>query len=510
MFDKFYGFSEKPFELTPNPRFLYLTRSHKEALASMTHGIKNPKGFISMTGEVGTGKTTLIHSLLSNLDEKVKTVFIFHTTITFNDLLKTILRELDQASVKQNKMDLLHQLIQYLVLMGTRGETLAIFIDEAQNLSQKLMGELQMFSNLESKVIQIVFVGQPELEDKLNSEDLTQLKRSIKIRHQIRGLSEEESTEYINHRLKLVGSSSSEIFTPKAISMICSHAQGIPRVINVLCDNALLMGYSLSKKRIDVDIIREVIKNMEGLSPRKTIPSSTTVINKFHPLPFGLQFPLNKAYLIIIISLLCLGVFILLTRRYLEQKSFKIWDIKSLKSHYIDTEPSSTETSSQITPPSTSISTRGREYKLKEVVAVKKGQTLSQLTQKYYGMTNRTLIDFILELNPEITNVHLIIFDQKIKIPNITEELLIIQSPDRTYQIHAGTFKTPDAAKLYSNEPVLKGKKIEILPRKVSPRETCYRVMIEKFDNKDEALKMISLLKKNGLLPAFGGLPKIE
>jgi len=510
MYDKFYGFSEKPFELTPNPRFLYLTRSHREALASMTHGIKNPKGFISMTGEVGTGKTTLIYSLLSNLDEKVKTVFIFHTTITFNDLLKTILRELDQASVKENKMDLLHQLIQYLVLMGTRGETLAIFIDEAQNLSQKLMGELQMFSNLESKVIQIVFVGQPELEDKLNSEDLTQLKRSIKIRHQIRGLSEEESTVYINHRLKLVGSSSSEIFTPKAISMICSHAQGIPRVINVLCDNALLMGYSLSKKRIDVDIIREVIKNMEGLSPRKTIPSSTTVINKFYPLPLGLQFPLNKAYPIIIISLLCLGVFILLTYRYLEQKSIKIWDIKSLKSHYIDTEPSSTETSSQITPPSTPISTGGREYKLKEVVAVNKGQTLSQLTQKYYGMTNRTLIDFILELNPEITNVHLIIIDQKVKILNITEELLIIQSPDHTYKIHAGTFETPNPAKLYINEPVLKGKKIEILPRKVSPRETWYRVMIEKFDNKDEVLKMISLLKKNDLLPAFGGLPKIE
>jgi general secretion pathway protein A len=509
MYNEFYGFSEKPFELTPNPRFLYLTRSHREALASMTHGIKNPKGFISMTGEVGTGKTTLIYSLLNNLDEKVKTVFIFHTTITFNDLLKTILRELDLTAVKENKMDLLHQLIQYLVLMGTRGETLAIIIDEAQNLPRKVMGELQMFSNLESKVIQIVFVGQPELEDKLNSEDLKQLKQSIKIRCQIRVLSEEESKGYIDHRLRLVGSSSSEIFTPKAISMICSYAQRIPRVINVTCDNALLMGYSLPKKRIDVDIIREVIKNMEGPSLQKTIPSSTTIANKFRAFPFGLQFSLNKAYPIII-SLLFLGALILLTLRYFEQKSAKTWDIKSIKSRYVDTEPSSTSTSIQITPPSASIATMGREYKLKEVVVVKKGQNISQLTQKYYGMANITLIDFILDLNPEITNVHLIIVNQKIKIPNITEESLIIQSPDRTYKIHAGTFETPDNAKLYSDEPVFKGKKIEILPLKVSPRETWYRVVIGKFDNKNEVLKMISLLKENGLLPAFGGLVKIE
>jgi general secretion pathway protein A len=510
MYNEFYGFSEKPFELTPNPRFLYLTRSHREALASLTQGIKNRKGFISMTGEVGTGKTTLIYSLLNTLDEKVKTVFIFHTTVTFSDLLKTILRELDLAAAKENKGDLLHQLIQYVGLMGTKGETLAIIIDEAQNLPPKVMGELQMFSNLESKVIQIVFVGQPELEDKLNSGDLTQLKKSIEIRRQIRGLSEEESKEYIDHRLKLVGSRSSEIFTPNAISMICSYAQGIPRVINVLCDNALLMGYSLSKKRIDVDIIREVIKKMEGLSSQKTIPSSTSVFNKFHAFPFGLQFLLNKVYPIIIIFLLCLGAFILLTHRYLEQKSFKIWDIKSIKRYYIDTEPPSTETSSQITPPSTSIATTGREHKLKEVVAVKKGQTLSQLTQNYYGMINETLIDFILELNPEITNIHLIIVDQRIKIPNITEELFIIQSPDRTYKIHAGTFKTPDPVKFYRDEPVLKGKKIEILPRKVSPQETWYRVMIGMFDNKNEALKMISLLKKNGLLSAFGDFIKIE
>ena len=509
MYNEFYGFSEKPFEVTPNPKFLYLTSSHREALTSMIDGIKNQKRFISITGEVGTGKTTLIYSLLNSFDEKVKTVFIFHTTITFKELLETVLQELDLTFVKENKTGLIHQLIQYLALMGSRGETLAIIIDEAQNLPQKVMEELQMLSNLESKVIQIVFVGQPELEDKLNSEDLRQLKQSIKIRCQIRVLSEEESKGYIDHRLRLVGSSSSEIFTPKAISMICSYAQRIPRVINVTCDNALLMGYSLPKKRIDVDIIREVIKNMEGPSLQKTIPSSTTIAKKIRAFPFGLQFSINKAYPIII-SLLFLGALILLTLRYFDQKFAKTWDIKSIKSRYADTEPSSTPTSIQITPPSASIATMGREYKLKEVVVVKKGETISQLTQKYYGMANKTLIDFILDLNPEITNVHLIIVNQKIKIPNITEESLIIQSPDRSYKINAGTFETPDHAKLYSDEPVFKGKKIEILPRKVSPRETWYRVVIGPFAHKDDCLKVIDQLKGKGLLPVFGGILKME
>jgi phage tail protein X len=306
-----------------------------------------------------------------------------------------------------------------------------------------------------------------------------------------------------------VGSSSSEIFTPKAISMICSYAQRIPRVINVTCDNALLMGYSLPKKRIDVDIIREVIKNMEGPSLQKIIPSSTTIAKKFRAFPFGLQFSLNKAYPIII-SLLFLGALILLTLRYLEQKSAKTWDIKSIKSRYVDTEPSSTSTSIQITPPSASIATMGREYELKEVVVVKKGETISQLTQKYYGMANTTLMALILDCNPEITNANLIILNQKIKIPKITEELLIIQYPEHTYKIHVGTFQNSSFVRFYRNEPVLEGKVVEIFPRKVSPQETWYRVVVGPFAHKDDCLKVIDQLKGKGLLPVFGGILKME
>jgi general secretion pathway protein A len=515
MYNEFFGFSETPFEPTPNPKFLYLSRSHREALASMTHAVKNRKGFISVTGDVGTGKTMLIHAFLTRLDERVRTVHIFHTTLTFNELLKTILSELHVANIKEDTTDLLSQLAQYVRQLNSKDEMLAIIIDEAQDLPPIVMKDLQMIAPLGSKGMKIVFVGQPGFEDKLKAEDLGPLKQSIETRRQIRGFSEEESAKYIDHRLKLAGRSSLEIFSPEALSLICSYSRGIPRVINILCDNALLMGFRSSTKKIEVDMIHEVIRNLEGPRRRRAVLSSTAVVNKFHAFPFGLNFLFKKATPIIALSLLCLGAFIFLTHRYLRQKSTDISEIKSLQSHEVNTPPPSAPKSSQKTPPppqktpSPAVTAAlGREYTLKKIVAVGKGQTISQLTQEYYGMVNLTLIDLLLELNPAINNVHLILVDQEIKVPNITEVLLIIPSSDHTYRIHAGTFETPDSAKLYSDEQVLKEKKIEIVPRNVSPRETWHRVLIGKFDNKEEALKMIFLLKEKGLLPAFGGILK--
>jgi general secretion pathway protein A len=509
MYNQFFGFSEKPFELTPDPRFIFLTPSLRKALASTIYWIRERGGFISIVGEAGTGKTILIHSLLNSLDEKVKTIFIFHTTVSFNDLLRVILRELDLWDVEKSEKGLWNQFIQYSTQIAAKNEILVIIIDEAQKLTEEVMEKLKMFSNLESKAIKIVLVGQPELEDKLNLKSLTQLKQMIRVRCQIKALSEEESKEYIDHRLRYVGSSSPEIFTPESISMICHYAKGIPRVINTLCDIAFLTGYRLFKKKIDANIIREAIKDMEGPPLQKTTSSSSTPIDESRKSPLKSRFFLSKLPLIVLFIFL-IGWLSLLIYRSSSQKPAQTLGIKSIISPQVSSESSSTSTSSHTTPTSVSKAAMERKYKLREVIAVKQGQTVSQLTQKYYGRADLTLIDLILELNPEITNVHLIMVDQKIKIPHITEELLITPYPDHTYKIHAGTFDAPDPAKVYSKEPVLKGKKMEILPRKVSSRETWHRVMIGDFGNKDEALEMVSLLKKRGELPAFGGFPKSE
>src|SRR4030043_524545 len=231
MYNEFFGFSEKPFELTPDPRFIFFPPSLRKALASVIYGIKERGGFISIVGEAGTGKTILIHSLLNSLDEKVKTILIFHTTVSFNDLLRVILRELDLWDVEKSEKGLWNQFVQYSTQIVAKNEILVIIIDEAQKLTEEVMEKLKMFSNLESKAVKIVLVGQPELEDKLNLRSLTQLKQMIRVRCQIKALSEEESKEYIDHRLRHIGSSSLEMFTPEAIPMVCASANGIHSTI---------------------------------------------------------------------------------------------------------------------------------------------------------------------------------------------------------------------------------------------------------------------------------------
>ena len=504
MYEKFYGLSEKPFELTPDPKFLYVTPSYQKALASIADGIKDQKRFISITGEVGTGKTTLVHSLLNNLDEKVKSAFIFHTTITFKDLLKIILQELGLVVTREGTAGLLHQLIEHLTQITARGERVAIIIDEAQDLPLKVLEEIQMFCNLQTRLAQFVLVGQPELEDILNSEALRQLQQSIEIRCQLKALNEEESKEYIDHRLRLVGSGSLEVFTQEAISMICSYARGIPRMLNVLCDNALLKGYSLSKKKIGGDILLEVMKEIEGPGSKKVALSSSATANRFRSFLWP-NVSVKKVFLAVLI-ILCLSGLLLSIRGYLSRKPTDTWDIESIKNSHVDAEPPSSATIPPIAP-TLPIAVVSGEKKVKQIVTVKEKQTISYLAQKYYGTFNKTVVDFILDFNPEITNVDLILVDQKIKIPLITEELLIIPSPGPAYKIHAGTFQTPDVARLYRDEPELKEKKVEILTRQVSPRETWYRVIIGTFNDQGDVLKMIHLLKEKNLLPAFGGLP---
>jgi type II secretory pathway predicted ATPase ExeA len=265
MYEHFFGFSQRPFNVTPDPRFLFMTDSHQEALASLVYGIQERRGFISISGEIGTGKTTLLNYLQTILDPNVKTVFIFQTQITFEELLEQILRDLKLRIIDRSKISMTRELKRYLFRAFERKENMAILIDEAQNLSNEVLEELRMLSNIETgeaKLFQMILIGQPELEKKLNSEGLRQLKQRIGIRRQIRPLSQEESRLYIEQRLQKIGSSIEEVFTPEALELICLHSKGIFRTINILCDNAFLIGYSLKTKRIHGSIVREVLGDM--------------------------------------------------------------------------------------------------------------------------------------------------------------------------------------------------------------------------------------------------------
>jgi general secretion pathway protein A len=270
----FYGFSEKPFEVVPDPQFFYSSPSHLSVLTSVINSIENRENLVCVTGEVGTGKTTFVHFLLHCLEEKVKTALIAYPSNTFEELVSNILLGLNQRVVEEMKQALLDQLNRYLAEKIREEETLVVIVDEAQNLPSEVMEELGTFYEGGRWVgrLQIILVGAPELEHKISTPRLRRFAREIGVRCQISPLTEEESMKYIDHRLKLVGSRSREVFTPEAISLMVRHARGFPRVINILCDNAFMIGYGLSKTRVDEDMVRQAIKDMETPTQQKLIP----------------------------------------------------------------------------------------------------------------------------------------------------------------------------------------------------------------------------------------------
>src|SRR5262245_26503689 len=267
LYQTYFGSSQAPFNITPDQGFRYLSASHREGLAQLSYGIRARKGFVVLTGEVGTGKTTLIHALLNDLNGSAHTALIFSAIVSPADLLRTVCEEFGLIEPKrpfQEIHDYLVSLNEFLLESYRKGENCALIIDESQNLSAEVLESIRLLSNFETskdKLLQILLVGQPELAVRLNSPELRQLKQRVMLRHHLRALSRQEWCEYVSNRLKVAGGDRS-IFTPTALESIYSYSGGIPRVVNVLCDNALLTAYALGRKAIDTEIVREVADDL--------------------------------------------------------------------------------------------------------------------------------------------------------------------------------------------------------------------------------------------------------
>ena len=268
MYESFFSLKEKPFTITSNPSFLFLSKRHQEALSHLLYGIKERIGFIEITGEVGTGKTTLCRALLNRLDEKTRSAFIFNSNMTGSQLMQTIVEDLGIPTSEKGRGGLFSALNRFLIKQLSLDNNVVLIIDEAQNLTGKLLEQIRMLSNLEAenqKLIQIVLVGQPELRDKLNTPSLRQLRQRIAIRCQIEALTKEELALYIEHRLRLAGANGDgPSFESDALEEIFRYTAGIPRLINIVCDRALLTGYVTEQKIIDREVIKQSIHEIEG------------------------------------------------------------------------------------------------------------------------------------------------------------------------------------------------------------------------------------------------------
>ena len=279
MYLQHYGFKTDPFHITPDPRFFYLSASHKEAYASMVYGLKKRKGFIAVIGEVGLGKTTVVRSFLQQKSSQteIKTIFIFNPAVSFQGLLHQICEELEIEfptslhTDSDNTSEIVKHLHHVLIEEYARGNLIVLVIDEAQNMPVETLENLRMLSNLETtqnKLLQIFLVGQPELERKLNQPELRQLKQRLAIRSTLKSLNKKETVQYIEHRLKKAGLPKQTVFTRRALRLIHQYAKGNPRRINILCDNALVTGFGYGVRRIGPGIIKEVNRDFLGADRR--------------------------------------------------------------------------------------------------------------------------------------------------------------------------------------------------------------------------------------------------
>ena len=267
MYKSFYGLKENPFNVNPDPRFLYLTKQIEEALTGLMYGIQTRKGFITLTGEVGTGKTTLINRLLDWLHHRdARTAFLFNSRMNSNQLFDFILAEFDIPCESKSKSQQLLKLNHWLLDRYRAGETVVLIIDEAQNLTYPVLEEIRLLTNLETsteKLLQIVLSGQPELDEKLKLPQLRQLRQRIMLRCKTSPLTKEQTRDYISERLRIAGSSGQPIFSDQAIDAIHIYSLGIPRVINLLCEHSLVNSFVEQQRPVLPKIVEEVAREFQ-------------------------------------------------------------------------------------------------------------------------------------------------------------------------------------------------------------------------------------------------------
>jgi len=272
MYRDFYNLHKQPFHITPDPEFLFLSPSHREAFAAIIYGIEQRKGFLAITGEVGVGKTTILRAYLEKTGhEQHRIIYVFNAAVSFSGLLKLILGEFGVAASEDDPFEMVNRLHHLLIDEYQNNRNVVLIIDEAQNMPVATLESLRMLSNLETsedKLLQIILVGQPELTRLLDLHELRQLRQRIAVRCQIDPLTRAESLAYIQHRLARAATHGGVIFAPGALQPIIKEARGIPRIINILCDNALLTGFGCQQKPITRKIVKEVVAEHRGSKPR--------------------------------------------------------------------------------------------------------------------------------------------------------------------------------------------------------------------------------------------------
>lgn len=542
MYEQHFGFRESPFSITPDPRFFYANSVYLEAYANLRYGIEAKKGFIAVTGEVGTGKTTLLRKLMLSLDKTIQTVLVFNTDVTFNELLRVISRELGLSTAGKDRLSMIEGLNDYLIEQLEHGRTVCMLIDEVQNLSDESLEGLRLLSNLETdrqKLLQIVLMGQPELQAKLDQPHLRQLKQRIAIRSELARLRDDEVGSYINFRIRVAGCDNPELFHSDAVEKIAFYSRGIPRLINVICDNALVIAFAGSEKYVSPEVIGEVVRDLRiapdnqlihdqtnQLTPNQSarardvaepaegaeILSSETTVPISKRKPIGAFAAAAAASLAIVIllgfaSLTDPGKFFTGASESLNgyQKNLAEWALlvtgqnanppKRVNVKIADTRQQTAE-----------ITAKSNDHRL----TIQNGSTVFQIATDAYGSRSAILgIDLIKEFNPEIANLNWINAGQDLVLPALNEETLLRQQQDGSFRLIVASFLSRREAEDFAERIVRDGFPVVVTVRPVSNNLMLHRLEINGLRNREDAKHPIHIGFINRWLP-FTPKPAIE
>ena len=500
MYNCHFGFRESPFSVTPDPRFFYTNTVYLEAFATLRYGIEAKKGFIVITGEVGTGKTTLLRKLLHTLENTVHSVFIFNTYLSFPELLQLTLHDLGLTPKNQSKVTMLQELNEYLIKQLQQGHTVSMLIDEAQNLSHEVLEDLRLLSNLETdqeKLIQIVLMGQPELQAKLAQPNLRQLKQRVALQCRLHPLKDNEVGPYIDFRLKTAGYEGKELFDSDAVERIAFYSKGIPRVMNIICDNALLSAYAASQQVVSADMIEEVARDL-GLrwepsfteaddAPIAQAPEgeeNTPILQVPNDAVQHRATPLMRAgvgaFLVMLVLITVASVI----------DSRELFSIAGKRLGFSKHNPSH-----RVVPVS---QPRAVREKLKaeaaskpqnERVIIQHGATIHKIAADTYGPNTILGMDLIKEFNPHITNLNRVLPGQDLLLPSLTQETLLREQPDGSYRFIVASFSNRAEADAYARVLGNNGYRVTITPSRVADNLMLQRVQIDGLKNLAEAMQ---------------------
>lgn len=522
MYREHFGLKLKPFSITPDPKFLYMSPGHKEALAHLLYGLKEGSGFVVITGEVGTGKTTILNAFLLKLPPRIPKVVIKNPHIGQENLYYLLGEAIGMPQEKRSR-DSIHEFEERLKTMGGA----VLIVDESQGLSTEILEEIRLLSNLETaheKLVQIMLLGQQELNDKLNSPQLRQLKQRIGVKYHLLPLDSKETKDYIDHRLRVAGHEPSEepLFTTSALGEIYRYTRGFPRLVNIVCDSVLLAAYTDDAKQVTANLVKKVVGDLEKTYGKTTTQTPVPRIQRKRAIRKRMfQFTIGLLVVLVLMAVAWV-IFSRIDTSFLRSRIDMLESvlvpgkpsIPPEAAHKIaSTEPSDPDSQSwekigqgkpKITlqdqtgearspvPPSFNESRKNTGI----IVTIGAGDTIAKLAARHYGRVDTDILQAVRKANPSINSIDLVYEGQKVYLPNMKDTARIM------FTVSVASYHSIDEATAVFVDLVKQGFQATIYPYLDSQGNTWYRITIGTFANQDDAKKYAQQLKTKGFFYA--------